>query len=48
MKQALYLRAAGADVVLDLHCDSSAVLHMYTHDRLWYVCFPARTVRPGQ
>jgi len=35
MKKLLYSMAVGADVVLDLHCDSHAVMHMYTHDRLW-------------
>ncbi len=24
-----------SDVMLDLHCDQDAVLHMYTHTRLW-------------
>ena len=37
MKKALYSMAVGADIVLDLHCDSHAVMHMYTHDRLWPV-----------
>ena len=35
MKKMLYSMAVGADVVLDLHCDSHAVMHMYAHDRLW-------------
>ena len=35
MKKLLYSMAVGADVVLDLHCDSHAVMHMYAHDRLW-------------
>jgi predicted deacylase len=37
MKKALYGMAVEADIVLDLHCDSHAVMHMYTHDRLWPV-----------
>jgi len=35
LKRVLYAKAAVADVVLDLHCDCEAVMHMYTHDRLW-------------
>lgn len=35
LKQALYKIACTADVVLDLHCDTDAVMHMYTHTRLW-------------
>jgi uncharacterized protein len=35
MKRELYKLACAADVVLDLHCDTEAVLHIYTHDRLW-------------
>jgi uncharacterized protein len=35
MKKTLFEMAYDADVVLDLHCDSDAVMHMYTHDRLW-------------
>jgi predicted deacylase len=35
MKRSLYSLAYDADVVLDLHCDQDAVLHMYTHDQLW-------------
>lgn len=35
MKKELFKKASIASVVLDLHCDSEAVMHMYTHDRLW-------------
>jgi hypothetical protein len=35
MKKQLFKKAAIASVVLDLHCDSEAIMHMYTHDRLW-------------
>jgi predicted deacylase len=35
MKKALYRLAATSDIVLDLHCDSDAIMHMYTHSRLW-------------
>mmetsp|Transcript_15953 Transcript_15953/g.26867 ORF Transcript_15953/g.26867 Transcript_15953/m.26867 type:complete len:462 (+) Transcript_15953:60-1445(+) len=35
LKQLLLRTACDADIVLDLHCDSDALLHMYTHDRLW-------------
>jgi hypothetical protein len=35
MKKILFRMAAPSDIVLDLHCDSDAVMHMYTHDRLW-------------
>lgn len=35
MKKEIFKVASQADIVLDLHCDSDAVLHMYTHDRLW-------------
>ncbi|CAM9685765.1 unnamed protein product [Ectocarpus fasciculatus] len=35
MKHALFRLAATADIALDLHCDSDAVMHMYTHDNLW-------------
>lgn len=33
MKKALLGLAQEADVVLDLHCDSEAVVHLYTHTR---------------
>lgn len=35
LKKKLVRLAAVCDIVLDLHCDSDAILHMYTHDRLW-------------
>jgi uncharacterized protein len=35
MKKVLFELAYDSDIVLDLHCDSDAVVHMYTHDRLW-------------
>lgn len=35
LKKELYKRASISSVVLDLHCDMDAVLHMYTHDELW-------------
>lgn len=35
MKRLLYKIASPCDIVIDLHCDSDAVLHMYTSDRLW-------------
>lgn len=35
LKQVLFQRAAISQIVLDLHCDSDAIMHMYTHDRLW-------------
>ena len=35
LKQILYSLAAPSSIVLDLHCDSEAVMHMYTHDRRW-------------
>ncbi|KAJ1408553.1 hypothetical protein B484DRAFT_403500 [Ochromonadaceae sp. CCMP2298] len=35
MKRLLLREACDADVVLDLHCDQNAVMHMYTHTALW-------------
>jgi uncharacterized protein len=35
LKHLLLQQSAISDVVMDLHCDSNAVMHMYTHDRLW-------------
>ena len=35
MKRTLLYHAVDADIVIDLHCDSDAIVHMYTHDRLW-------------
>jgi len=32
---ALQKLACDADLVLDLHCDSDAVMHVYTHPELW-------------
>ena len=34
-KLQLLQRASQADLVLDLHCDSAAQLHLYTHQDLW-------------
>lgn len=33
MKKALLGLAIEADIVLDMHCDSEAAVHLYTHDR---------------
>jgi predicted deacylase len=33
MKKALLGLAQGADIVLDMHCDAEAVVHLYTHTR---------------
>jgi hypothetical protein len=33
LKKALLTAAAPADIVLDLHCDSEAAMHLYTHSR---------------
>ena len=35
LKRALFLEAGVADLVLDLHCDSEAVLHLYLGTPLW-------------
>lgn len=35
LKKILLKLASSCDIVLDLHCDSDAVLHMYTHSKLW-------------
>jgi predicted deacylase len=35
LKNRLYQLASVADISLDLHCDTHAIMHMYTHDRLW-------------
>ncbi len=40
LKKALLATALTADLVLDLHCDSEAVVHLYTHSR------SARTFAP--
>lgn len=34
-KLQLLIRACKANIVLDLHCDSHALMHMYTHTALW-------------
>ena len=35
MKKELLKLACVADIALDLHCDSEALLYMFTHDDLW-------------
>jgi len=35
LRRQLMLLAADADVVLDLHCDSESVMHLYTAPALW-------------
>lgn len=35
MKKELLKLACDADIVLDLHCDSEALIYMFTHDELW-------------
>jgi uncharacterized protein len=35
LRKALYALAADADIVLDLHCDSEAEIHLYTGSPLW-------------
>jgi uncharacterized protein len=35
LRQTLFTLAADADVMLDLHCDSEAKLHLYTGSPLW-------------
>jgi predicted deacylase len=35
MKRELFKLACVADIVLDLHCDCVALMHMYTHDKCW-------------
>ncbi len=35
LRQVLFSLAADADVALDLHCDSEAVMHLYTGSPLW-------------
>lgn len=35
LKKTLFTVASASDIVLDLHCDDNAIMHMYTHDRLW-------------
>ncbi|QGY32456.1 M14 family zinc carboxypeptidase [Pantoea cypripedii] len=38
-KKALLREAIGHDVILDLHCDTAGILHLYTHER-----YPERAV----
>ena len=35
LKKILFRVAAVSVIVLDLHCDCDALIHMYAHDRLW-------------
>lgn len=35
LKRELFKRAAISSIVLDLHCDTDAIMHTYTHDRSW-------------
>lgn len=35
LKKTLLSISSISDIVLDLHCDGEAILHMYTHDKLW-------------
>ncbi len=35
MKKQLLRLAINSDVVFDLHSDADAIIHMYTHDKLW-------------
>lgn len=39
-RKALMLLACDADVVLDLHCDCAAAMHLYTGTPLWQQCEP--------
>jgi len=40
MRKVLMSLACDADVVLDLHCDAAAALHLYTGTPLWPQCEP--------
>ena len=40
LRKTLMLLACDADVVLDLHCDCAAALHLYTGTPLWQQCEP--------
>ncbi|MCW3478188.1 M14 family metallopeptidase [Neisseriaceae bacterium JH1-16] len=40
LRQRLMLLAVDADIVLDLHCDYDAALHVYTGTPLWEQCEP--------
>lgn len=35
LKKVIFRMASTSDIVLDLHCDTQALIHMYTHTRLW-------------
>ena len=35
LKNQILKLACCADIVIDLHCDSNALMHMYTHTHLW-------------
>lgn len=35
LKCELLRLAAVADIAIDLHCDSDAIVHLYTHEKLW-------------
>ena len=35
LKKTIFKMASTSDICLDLHCDTNALLHMYTHTRLW-------------
>lgn len=40
LRKTLMLLACDADVVLDLHCDAQAVMHLYTESPCWPQCEP--------
>lgn len=40
LRKTLMLLACDADVVLDLHCDCAAAMHLYTGTPLWEQCEP--------
>ncbi|OWQ93007.1 succinylglutamate desuccinylase [Roseateles aquatilis] len=40
LRKTLMLLACDADVVLDLHCDAQAVMHLYTETPCWPQCEP--------
>lgn len=35
LKKTIFKMASVSDICLDLHCDTNALLHIYTHTRLW-------------
>ena len=35
LKKVIFKMASISDICLDLHCDTNALMHMYTHTRLW-------------